>query len=530
MGRIIDFIRNNLFWLLMALAVVGLGLVYVFVARPMAAEVNVKEGRLSKESKVVENLAAERPIANDGMIEAAQREQTKLETMQGELMLLYANRSDFLDEPFAAIRGDEFSPTDLLLWNSEYEAKADELRQSVAEAFGASANAFQFRQFSSNKPEEGLAQIKAIQREYWILRAVFDTLSATSPKDAPLVARLESVRSRPVPNGVMQHDWLRSIPLALRVSMPYRNVGKFIAALQSSPKPIRVNSYVVRRPPGPGGGPTEKSGAPLVDVEFACELIEFRPMVETIVFSGRLFEKKEAVKAWVDREARLIDVLLRAVSAKMPTLSDRYGNTAVDIGGFYDRLYPLAPQKAYFIGEGPSDRRLLIVGVPDRVAYVGGTWWVMQREGGDAYPAKNKNGSSVTHQQMVREVAAGSNLDAVLVGDTDASKLTLFVDPRARTVVRALVAEPDGGWRTYPAMRYEGRPVWVGDAAFRFGRAVVLIAGRIADMGSESTQLRFVEPNALMVSGVREFDVDVKGEMGGGVAAGKMRIRIGLRK
>ena len=534
MNRIIDLIRNNLFWILMALAVVGLALVYVFVARSMAADVNLKRGRISENSKAVRDLANRPVIANDAMIEATQREQAKLETIQGQLILLYADRSDFLDEPFEAIRGvddSKFSSTEMLLWSIEYTARIDELKQKARDRFGAPDNAFPFRPFRPGpKPGEDLALIKKLQSEFWTLSAVFDTLSAASPQDAPLVERLEGVRPRGGLNATMKHDWLRSIPIAMRVSMPYRKVGQFIAALQNLPRPIRVNSYMVRRPGGSGGGPVEKNGVPLVDVEFACELIEFRPMVETIRFSGMLFENKEAVDAWVGREAHLLDVLLRAVSQKMPTLARRSGETAVDVSVLYDRLYPLVPQKAHFIGEGPSDRRLLIVGVPDRVRYVGRTWWVMQREGGSAYPAKNRNGSPVTRQQMVRELTAGSKQDAVLVDDTDPSKLTLLVDTRARKVVRALMAEPDGGWRTYPAMEYEGQPVWVGDTAFRFGRAVVIAAGRIADLDPDSKQLRLVPPDVLQGSGVQEFDVDVKGELGGAVAAGKMRIRIGLRK
>jgi hypothetical protein len=606
MSRIIDFLRNNLFWVLMVLVIGAMAGVYVFVAQGMAARVEKLRREGSQVIESLRRLAAKPSIPNEKMSEAAKREETALTTLHGQVLVMFASRSGGLDRDFDALRGvDKPDLHHVLRWWQEYERRTGALLLRTRESFETSDKVLTFA-VTPPSPTVRRSVIEREQGRFWRLAYTIDTLRVASPKDDPLITKLLSVKLRGRVRKL--HDWVRGRSVVIKASMPYENVGTLVAALQNSPKPLLVRKVrSTQTDIGDGASALAKPPGPTMTVSLTCEIVEFRPAVRQATFGGKLFKKSDAVKEWVAEQERDLhvatvvllkgvgglkdraEVLLGAtlkdawkaarearekelekIDADAPAglkqkieaakvngkISDarrkavekthagliakakeaarkRYARAEFGItakaGGFslvYDHLRPVVAQKAYFIGLSSGQRRYLMVRAPDSDRRAG-RWWIARAKGGKAYAAKDDVKPRARRREIIQGITGGTpRQTAIMVDRSSAVGPVLFANESTGEMVQALVARPGGGWRTYPVVSVEKKPVSVSDAAFRFAPVVGAIAPLIDTPAFKPASKQVtVLPKAALAKGREEtFSVPVREGAGGNI-----KVVIGFR-
>ena len=607
MGRIIDFLRNNLFWVLMVLIIGAMAGVYVFVAQGMAVRVEKLRREGSQVIERLRRLKAKPSIPNEKMSKAAKREEAALTTLHGQMLVMFAPRSGGLDRDFDALRGvDKPDLHHVLRWWQEYERRTGALLLRTRESFETSEKVLAFA-VTPPSPTVRRSVIERDQGRFWRLAYAIDTLRVASPKDDPLITKLLSVKLRGRVRKL--HEWVRGRSVVIEASMPYENVGTLVAALQNSPKPLLVRKVrSTQTDIGDGASALAKLPGPTMTVSLTCEIVEFRPAVRQATFSGKLFKKSDAVKEWVAEQERDLhvatvvllkgvgglkdraEVLLGAtladawkaarearekelekIDADAPAglekkieaakvngkISDaqtkavekahadltakakeaarkRYARAEFGItaraGGFslvYDHLRPVVAQKAYFIGLSSGQRRYLVVRAPESAAYGAGRWWIARAEGGKAYAAKDDVKPRARRREIIQEITGGTpRQTAIMVDRSSAVGPVLFANESTGEMVQALVARPGGGWRTYPVVSVEKKPVSVSDAAFRFAPVIGAVAPLIDTPAFKpaSKQVTVLPKAALAKGREKTFSVPVRDGAGGDI-----KVVIGFR-
>jgi len=323
MGRVIDFIKGHVFWMLMAVIVLAIAAVYVFVARGIAKEVEGKRRETRKNVTELRRWADMKEIPNQRMIAAARREQKRLKTAYGRLLMLFGPRAGFSGVNFAALReGGPFDAEKALRWWDEYERRAKELVRQARARFDARERVLLF---APRNPRAEKSAVMQLQSQYWLLKYMVEALSAASPKSSPLIKELISIRPTAEAKRQLAHNWLHTEPLTVTVKMRYEKLAPLIAGLQNSPRPVMVSSYsVMRSAPAPAAGGTE----PLVPTDILrivlnCEPIEFKPVLQEVSFSGSLFGDAAAVRRWLDAEAGELNTAAGALLERLPALKRR---------------------------------------------------------------------------------------------------------------------------------------------------------------------------------------------------------------
>jgi len=320
MGRIVDLIRNNLFWVLMVVAAGGMAAVYVFVTRDMAREVEGKRAGSEDELKKLEKLAKRKFIPNEQMTDAARGEKTDLEVLHGQLLVMFASRSGIFDKDFDALtRGDDI---DFAVhgWWKEYQRRAQVLLARAKERLGATDSLFKIKATPA-VPEAVLNVIEKDEAVFWRLEYVIESLIEANPKDKRLIANILSIRLGGAVRGRM---WVRGTEVKIIVAMRYKNLGKLIAALQNSTRPLLVRSFSAQQP-GLGRGAEERETklTPMIHVMLTCEIVEFLPVVQQAKFTGAAFENPAAVKRWVQEQERELGGAFLALYELVPSLRQR---------------------------------------------------------------------------------------------------------------------------------------------------------------------------------------------------------------
>lgn len=598
MKKILDLIRENVFWAAIAAVVLALAVVYLVVARGMAREVEDLNRRSKENIADLRRLAGERSIPNRTMVVAANQEQQRFQTYYGQLFLVYANRSGILDGEFLPIT--DFGPTEESAWWREYESRTQGLLARLRETWpDAPADVLLFARFPGVQTKD-VALARQRQREFWTLKCVVDALLAANPRDARLAENVMSIRVAQTPPH-LRHPWLRAIPVSLYLGTHHRDLGRLMAALENGPVPLMVTACTVVRPGGGGvAGPgpvlAPETGSQIM-VTVSCELVEFRPAVQSVGFSGPLFADPAAVKAWLQREEADLTAVVQHLAERIPALKARLALVPGQHGGearllaerafaeelrridedaprvraelldkakgpdgtvaperekevaqrcaelvaqkkkeardrfeqavqkvalrgsafalVYEHLYPLVPERAYFVGSGPDDRRFLIVRVPSSATHRPRSWWLAQEEGGAAK----------TRAQMDEELRRSRQVPVPVVeGPQD--NVSLLADARTGQVLQVRVPDGAGGWRTYPVVKAGERAVSLSDTAFRFA-PVVGAAAAAADRimpGTDGLMISFLAPDALQ-GPARDIDIEVKEG-----SEGRIRAKAGLRK
>ena len=324
MGRIVDFLRNNLFWILMVIAVVGLACAYVFVARGMAAEVENRrnEGTVTIDSLV--KLAGKKVIPNEEMKESAEKEEGDLKLLHGQLFVMFAPRSGVFDRDFEAMKLHKELEPKVYAWWEEYKTVAPVLLERAKKHLRAADDVFTVKK----KPDRLKIDRKEIEKEEFVFWRIEYTIEAliyaeanTKTDISPLISKLQLIEVGERVQG--KKKWVRGTSVEIKAEMAYENIGPLVAALQNSPKPLLVRSIDAVLP----GKPTdvailEEEPRATMDVTLVCEIVEFVPAIKEVSFTGKLFPKSdaEAVKGWVRKQEGELHVatvaMLKTVTAE----------------------------------------------------------------------------------------------------------------------------------------------------------------------------------------------------------------------
>jgi len=557
MGKVIDFVRGNIFWVLMALVVLVLVAVYIFIGRGMAESVASQRNQLTGQIGELEEWSKKPVIPNDAMIKAAKQELQKFDTLLGQETVLYAGRSDFLDEPFAALRDlrpEQIGPAQALRWRYEYEERTKGLVKQAKEQLNAADDALLFEPVAAGAAP-ALPQMQALQRRFWMTRYMIEALKLASPPETRIIDKLVNLRVGMGP-GVLQHPWERTIRCRIQVKMPYENVNKLIAALQNGPRPLMVHEYIAVQPglagivvqaagaPRPaepaGGAPVLSQLDPSVDVTLECDVMEFLPVVESVSFSG--FKDAAAVTGWLGRENRLLSAAAGVLAERIPGLKARMefvrreqaalqageagpGAPAEDqFALVYDHLYPLVPQKAFFIGGSARDRRFVAVQVPEG-SPAGGQWVIAEYPQDAAGPDDSRFSLSQKKTEVMNKDPRLK--DIITVEQKDPVRVVVFIDDkRPPQAVQVLIGEAGQRWRLCPAVKVEGKPLLLSEAAFRFAPAVQAAAERVRTVKLAPDAMKLeITPEAVLQKKREKFEVKVVGP-----PAGVLTIAVDLRK
>ena len=323
MGRVIDFIRGHLFWVLMAVLALVIAVVYVFVARGMTHEVEKKRQETRVNIQKLREWAEKTEIPNKGMIAAARREQKKLKTVYGRLLMLFGPRAGFSGGDFPALKEPgPFDAERALRWWDQYERRTAQLLEETDGKFKSGERVLRF---ASRDPRADKNAVMQLQDEYWLLKYVVGALSTASPKTAPLIEELVSLRPTSVSKRQLPHNWLHMKPVTVTVRMRYEKLALLIAALQNSPRPVMVGSYAAvpaaRAPVAGGAEPAAPTD--VLQIVLYCEPVEFKPVVQEVSFSGSLFGNTAAVRQWLKTEATELNVAMGALLEGAPALKQR---------------------------------------------------------------------------------------------------------------------------------------------------------------------------------------------------------------
>ena len=604
MGRIIDFIRNNVFWVLLALALVALGVVYVFVGRGLAEAVASQRSDRTRVMKDLERWSGRDAIANPRMIDAAEAEEQLVKTLRGQMLAAFAPRSGLFARDLIDIAPKEISQSEMYEWWAEYETRTAGLISRTTAWFDAPNNVMTFRPRSTPVKREPQL-VEREQARYWRLELVAQTLRYASPENKPLIEQVQSIK---LGNVVSTGDaWTRARQVTIRAVMRYEKIGELVAALHNAPKPLLVDeATMTRRPAGPEAAVAGARGKqpPSFDVILKCRILEFLPVIRQVRFGGDAFASARAVETWLYEEGRNLEiatgVLLRRVpgfarraeawlgrpveearreaqAASDERLAEIAAEAAAELekmleeakedgevpppkreaieaahkrrvtrlkeeaegeyrralfgiaarsGGFalvYDHLRSFVPRKAYFIGLEATERDYAIIRSPDRAGRAG-RWWLVGREGGTEYGAKDDVSPEKRRAEILGELIGGNREAQCLVDARLGAGPALHVDPKTGEVVQALIAAAGGGWSTYPALVVEGEAVSLSDAAFRFAPVLYAAAEGLGTPRFKRAAKTIDVLPADAVAGVETFTIVLPAK------GGEIEVVAGLRK
>ena len=562
MGRILDSLRNNLFWVLMVLAVGAIACTHVFVTRRMASRV----GDLRHEgSRVVENLrglAGRSSIPNKKMIGVAGGQKTTLQLLYGRLFVMFAPKSGAFDRDFKAMKRGLSLDLAVHEWWKEYRVAAPELLARAKTHLRATDTAFEINPTPAVLPSDPKvikADIEKNEGVFWRIEYTINALiyatANTKTEKTPLISKLQLVKLGGPARS--KHPWVHGTNVEIRAEMAYENVGPLVAALQNSPEPLLVRSI---RAALPGAGEAALATDDLsttMNVILFCEIVEFQPAVKQVTFGGTLFKKSDNVKEWVKAQEQDLHIATVALLKRVPGLKARaealLGATLEDawrtereardrrlerieagaaarlanmiekskvkgkivparkkaaekrhadliakekeaaqkryrraelritakMGGFslvYDHLRPIVAQKAYFVGLKNSPANVVIAKAPHSAKHGAGRWWMAQaKKDGKHWPTRGNKRWPV--REIIEEIKAGTpGMVHIKVDSGSIDAPVLFANNDTGEMVQMLVAEPRGGWRTYAMVPADGKPVSLGDVAFRFAPVVSAVA------------------------------------------------------
>ncbi len=322
MGRIIDFVRNNLFWILMVLAVIVMALIYVSVGRGLTRDVLKLREEGTKGLTELRGLAALDSIANPEMIKSAEAEVKDIESLGGQLLVMFSPRSGLFDRDFITLKDSKkITHEEMYDWWKGYGERTSALLKRAQAALNAPEQVAMFKR----RPAEvvpNLPLVRTEQKKFWRLTYVVDALAHASPRERPLIERLNKIQLGA--NARKRHDWVRGTKVTLTLTMAYENVGLLVAALQNAPKPLIVNNVRVARTDPEKDGPEAKaSQEPAIMVLLTCDIVEFLPAVQRVQFDGSAFAKVADVVKWVGQEERDLHAAARVLFEKIPPLGMR---------------------------------------------------------------------------------------------------------------------------------------------------------------------------------------------------------------
>jgi hypothetical protein len=322
MGRLIDFIRGNVFWVLMALAVAAIALTYVFVSRDMARDVEELRKQSQDSIAGMETWAREAEIPNRAAIEAAKAEAARLKALHSQLMLAFARQTGPWDEDFASLRNvTVLDDSDRLNWRREYDEKLKELVTEAEEKLNANRSGLPV---AIGSGMETMAALRLAQKRYWQYKYIIGQLiaaNASGPEGEPVITKVTSIGVNP--GGLRQntHAWLDISECQIRLVAKYADVPGLIASLANAPLPISVTSWTALQtarpaaPAMPDGG--RRAGAPRIvgaglDVQLTGEVVTFRPLITKVKFGGALFKTADAIRSWLTAEDAELQRTLKA--------------------------------------------------------------------------------------------------------------------------------------------------------------------------------------------------------------------------
>lgn len=329
MGRVLDIIRRHLFWVLLGLVLLAEVAGYLFIVRPKYAEIDALRKKIGQNISTLKNWKSpSKVIPNERMRSDAVEEQKELDTTFGQALLLFTPLNGRFDRDFPVLANlvGPFSVRAAYDWWDEYKVRVAVLRKSIMEhkGFATADNALDFAAPPAD-PTPDLAQIKQVQRDYWVQQAIVEVLKAASPDTAPLIDLVRKVSVRGGTSGQLSHPWVRTVPFVLSVQLEYENLSRLLVALHNSAMPVLVSSYRVTRPrvseAGADGAPS--GAASILDVELSCELVEFLPAIHTVAFSGQMFRDGNEVRKWLLAENEALRAATSVLMEGVPSLRRR---------------------------------------------------------------------------------------------------------------------------------------------------------------------------------------------------------------
>jgi len=373
-GLASKFSGGKLFWVGVAAAVVAFGAAYALVDRKLSAELAVAKRELEGTLGQLRILSEKPSIPNETIIQQAKDQTAELRTTYGQLMVLYATRSAYLDEPFEAVRGKErIGPTEGILWWTEYKRKTDALLEAAQTQLDAPEDVFVFEK-DPGVPVP-MERLKRLQADFQVLKTVFETLAAANPKQDPLIKSLRAIR-RGSDAARLQHGWVQSIPFTVQAEMRFERLPLLLAALENSPRPIMVSEYAAAQPGGLSAAPAGRAApgaasgftpkfqpeTPFVDVLLKCELVAFKPAIQKTAFAGSLFKDSASVKAWLMAQRGDMNAVFSAMIQEVPGLASRVemelGQSVQDVRHASEEAFQRIDKKLAEEGPGELKKKL----------------------------------------------------------------------------------------------------------------------------------------------------------------------------
>jgi len=321
--------KDNLFWVLIGLILIGELVAYVVAVRGKASSNSDKMRDLARCAQTLKGL--ESRAARQEMIDKAQKHKDLLQAEYTQMVLFLIGKDDLLDH-FGEVRiapaKARFNDRDKTKLGRFHRATREKfMTQAGPEGLGmVSDSAKQVWDFVDLAGSPPRAIWIYAYKQLWIQQALFEIMKAPVAEgqagqddeaagegggDQSLVTVINGVqfilpdkRQEELYDPRFSHACFK-----LDVSMPAANVPALIERILKHELPFVVESYTVAKRLDDRGG-MGIAGRPqkLVNVVVTCKVVDFAMGVSKVAFSGERFETPESVSEWLQKKAETDNV------------------------------------------------------------------------------------------------------------------------------------------------------------------------------------------------------------------------------
>ena len=212
-----EVVQRFLFWIVLGVVMLVIGGTYLFMVRPITAEMAKQTKALNTQKRELEKLNKEASLANQKWHEEANKYVLAMKLQEDKCYDYLKGYGHFWDKPFAESRS-----FDADVFRSIYETQRTEFAKRALQLIPFRSNPFNWPELKDNAAEDDALNI---QRFYWIQEALLDTLVTGKARELVALKIPKTVRSGEDPEPY------QSLNFSISVKLVYRELPDFTRAL-----------------------------------------------------------------------------------------------------------------------------------------------------------------------------------------------------------------------------------------------------------------------------------------------------------
>lgn len=210
-------IQRFMFWIVLGVVMLVIGGAYLFMVRPITAEMAKQTKALSTQKRELEKLNKEAELANKKWHEEANKYVLAMKDQEDQCYGYLKGYGHFWDKRFA-----DYRSFDADVFRSIYETQRIEFAKRALQLIPFKSNPFNWPELKDNAAEDDALNI---QRFYWIQEALLDTLVTGKARELIALKIPRVVRSGEDPEPY------QPLNFSIAVKLVYRELPDFTGAL-----------------------------------------------------------------------------------------------------------------------------------------------------------------------------------------------------------------------------------------------------------------------------------------------------------